>query len=147
MHKLCFHHLSIAVEDLERARQFYSDVLEMQELDRPDAFGHPGIWYQIGDGQPQLHILVRSEATLRRDKWIDLADIHFGLRVQSYRDTVAWLGSKGFRGDLPDDELRKVQLRPNPQRVTLKSTSSTPTATSSNSTARNWIEDYRPQAQ
>lgn len=112
MNKLCFHHLSIAVDDLERARQFYTDVLEMQELDRPEGFGHPGIWYQIGDGQPQLHILVRPEATLRRDKWIDLADIHFALRVQSYRDTVSWLDSKGFRGDLPEADFRKMQLRP-----------------------------------
>ena len=111
MNKFCFHHLSIAVDDLERARQFYTDVLEMQELDRPNGFGHPGIWYHIGDGQPQLHILVRSEATLRRGKWIDLADIHFALRVESYRDTLAWLGGKGFRDDLPDDDFRKMKLR------------------------------------
>ena len=58
MNKLCFHHVSIAVEELKRARQFYADVLEMQELDRPDIFGHPEIWYKIGDGPPQLHILV-----------------------------------------------------------------------------------------
>ena len=132
VNKLCFHHLSIAVEDLGRARQFYTDVLGLQELHRPPNFGHPGIWYQIGDGQPQLHILVRSEATLRRDKRIDLADIHFALRVESYRDTLAWLGSKGFRDDLPDDDFRKMQLRPNSPRATLRSTSSTQIATSSN---------------
>jgi hypothetical protein len=45
----------------------------MQELERPPNFGHPGIWYKIGAGLPQLHILVRSEATLRRGKWIDQA--------------------------------------------------------------------------
>ena len=63
MSKLYLHHVLIAVDDLERARQFYTDVLEMQELERPPNFGHPGIWYKIGDGLPQLHILVRSEAT------------------------------------------------------------------------------------
>jgi glyoxylase I family protein len=57
--------------------------------------------------------LVRSEATLRRDKWIDLADIHFALRVESYRDTLARLDSKGFRDGLPDDDFRKMQLRLN----------------------------------
>jgi hypothetical protein len=35
---------------------------------------------------------VRSEATLRRDKWIDLADIHFALRVKSYRFVLAKQG-------------------------------------------------------
>jgi hypothetical protein len=29
MNKLCFHHLSIPVDDLERAGQFYTDILEM----------------------------------------------------------------------------------------------------------------------
>jgi glyoxylase I family protein len=111
MNKLSFHHVSIAVDSLERARQFYTDVLEMQEIFRPEGFGNPGIWYKIGDGQPQLHILVRSEATLRRDKWMDLGDIHFALRVESYRDTIAWLGSKGFRSDLPDDDFHKMTLR------------------------------------
>ena len=50
MNKFCFHHLSIAVDDLERARQFYTDVLEMQELERPPNFGHPGIWSRIPVG-------------------------------------------------------------------------------------------------
>ena len=112
MNKPYVHHVLVAADDLERSRQFYRDVLELEEINRP-AFAYPGIWYKIGDGQPQLHILVRSEATLRRHKWIDLADIHFALRVESYRDTLAWLGSKGFRDDLPDDDLRKMQLRPN----------------------------------
>src|SRR5271165_6814831 len=48
----------------------------------------------------------------RREKWIDFDDIHFALRVESYRDTLAWLGGKGFRDDLPDDDFRKMKLRP-----------------------------------
>ena len=33
------------------------------------------------------------------------------LRVESYRETLAWLGGKGFRVDLPDDDFRKMKLR------------------------------------
>ena len=105
------HHVSVAVDDLQRARQFYSDVLEMKEIDRP-AFDHPGIWYEISDGQQQLHIIVCSDSTIRRDKWIDLKDVHFALRVKSYHDTIEWLRRKGFRDDLPDNDLRKMRLRP-----------------------------------
>jgi glyoxylase I family protein len=104
------HHVTIAVDDLERARQFYTGVLEMQEIDRP-TFDYPGIWYKIGDGDQQLHILVRSDATLRRNKTNDPYDIHFGLRVKSYRNTLARLHGKGFRDDVPDDDLRKVNVR------------------------------------
>ena len=110
MSKLYLHHVLVAVDDLERARRFYTDVLEMQEIDRP-TFDYPGLWYKIGDGEQQLHILVRSDATLRRDKWLDLYDIHFALRVESYRDKLAWLSSKGFREDLPDGDFRKMKLR------------------------------------
>jgi catechol 2,3-dioxygenase-like lactoylglutathione lyase family enzyme len=66
---------------------------------------------KIGDGQQELHILVRADATFRRDKWIDFDDIHFALRVESYRDTLTWLREKGFREDLPDDDFRKIKLR------------------------------------
>jgi len=74
---------------------------------------YPGIWYEIGYGQQQLHIIVRSDATLRRDKWVDADDIHFALRVESsYRDTIVWLSGKGFRDDVPDDDSKKMVLRP-----------------------------------
>ena len=32
--------------------------------------------------------------------------------MTSYRKTVAWLQSKGFREDLPDDDLHKMVVRP-----------------------------------
>jgi len=33
--------------------------------------------------------------------------------VKSYRDTLASLRGKGFRDDLPDNDLQRMQLRPN----------------------------------
>ena len=112
MNTLYIHHVLIAVDDLERARQFYTGILQLQELHRPN-FEYPGLWYKIGDGQQELHINVRSDATLRRNKWIDRNDVHLALRVKSYRDTLAWLGGQGFRDDVPDNDLKKLQLRPN----------------------------------
>jgi glyoxylase I family protein len=111
MNKPYLQHVHIAAEDLERTRQFYTGVLELQEIDRPP-FDNPGIWYKIGDGQQQLHIIVRAEAMLRRNKSNDPNDIHFALRMKSYRNTLAWLRDKGFRDDVPDDDNRKMVLRP-----------------------------------
>jgi glyoxylase I family protein len=48
------HHFSLAVADIETARVFYSDLLGLPELERPD-FGLPGIWYQAG--AVQLHLI------------------------------------------------------------------------------------------
>ena len=30
--------------------------------------------------------------------------------MESYRDTLLWLGGKGFREDLPDDDFRKMKV-------------------------------------
>lgn len=50
---------------------------------------------------------LRSAAT----SGSDFDDIHFALRVESYRDTLTWLSGKGFRDDLPDGDFRKMKLR------------------------------------
>jgi glyoxylase I family protein len=110
MDKPYLHHLLIAARDAERSRRFYVDVLELEEIARP-AFPFAGAWFQIGATQ-QLHIVVRSESMSRGDKNIDSWDVHFALRVKSYRETLAWLEAKGFRGDLPEDDLRKIILKP-----------------------------------
>jgi catechol 2,3-dioxygenase-like lactoylglutathione lyase family enzyme len=53
-----FTHVSITVTDVTKAREFYSGVLGLQEIDRP-AFNFPGIWYSLG-GDLQLHIILND---------------------------------------------------------------------------------------
>ena len=52
------HHISIAVDDLERAREFYAGVLGLSEIPRP-GLPNPGRWFQAG--ACQLHLTVRPE--------------------------------------------------------------------------------------
>ncbi|HZX57521.1 MAG TPA: VOC family protein [Mucilaginibacter sp.] len=50
-------HINISVppERLEEAFEFYSEVLGLEQIDRPDkVFGSKGYWFNIGD--IQLHI-------------------------------------------------------------------------------------------
>lgn len=61
-----FSHVSIIVADVERSRQFYGDVLKMQEDHRPD-FGFPGIWYNLGNNL-QLHIIHNAELLRPQDE-------------------------------------------------------------------------------
>ena len=106
------HHVSLPVADLERSKQFYSNVLGLQEITRPP-FDFPGAWYQLGDEQAnqQLHLIVHSHATFRAGKGVDSRDVHFAVRVTSYRAARLSLRSKGFTPDA-EDELRRIKENP-----------------------------------
>ena len=97
-----FHHVSLAVTDLERSQAFYRDVLGLKEIDRP-AFEFAGAWFAIGDRQ--LHLILHDKPTLR-SRGIDSHDVHVALRVASYGDTVAFLKSRGFSSDARDATMR-----------------------------------------
>lgn len=112
MIKPYLHHILIGVNDRERSRRFYADVLELKEIDRPP-FNFPGLWFQIGDAEQHLHIIVGMGALQRTGRPNDPQDVHFALRVKSYRETLGWLHKKGFREELPVDDLHSLQLRPN----------------------------------
>ncbi|MCH2212418.1 MAG: DUF1805 domain-containing protein [Fuerstiella sp.] len=48
-------HVTIIVEDLERSRRFYTDVLGMQVVERPD-FSFDGMW--LNAGGTQVHLIL-----------------------------------------------------------------------------------------
>ena len=102
------HHVSLPVADLERSKHFYYKVLGLTEIERPP-FDFPGAWYQLGDRQ--LHLIVHDRSTFRASKVVDSHDIHFAIRVNSYRDTRDFLHSKGYRPDA-DDEFKKMRENP-----------------------------------
>lgn len=60
-------HVAIQVSDLERADQFYSEVIGLTKVERNLSFA--GSWYQVGDFQ--LHLIVSDWAQNleREDKW------------------------------------------------------------------------------
>ncbi|MBD0346265.1 MAG: VOC family protein [Coleofasciculus sp. Co-bin14] len=61
-------HAAVLVSDLEKAEQFYSNVLGLSKVDR--VLKYPGVWYQVGDFQ--IHLIVDSsiQPTLQNpEKW------------------------------------------------------------------------------
>lgn len=87
------HHVSLAVRDIQRARVFYSEVLQLREIVRPD-FGNEGIWYAIA-GQ-QLHLSLHPESQTLRVGEVDPLDGHFAIWATSYQDTIAWLTDRNI---------------------------------------------------
>lgn len=102
------HHVALPVTDLERSKRFFSDVLGLREIRRPP-FDFPGAWYQLGDRQ--LHLIVHDMSTFREGKPVDSHDIHFAVRVNSYRETREFLRSKGFDPEA-EDEFRRMKESP-----------------------------------
>lgn len=57
--------LTAPTAELERARQFYSGLLGLQETPRPPELAdRPGIWYTLGT--TELHIQARDDAPVEK---------------------------------------------------------------------------------
>ncbi len=78
------HHVSICVRDSDEAVKFYTDVLGLIVLPRPD-FGFGGHWLDAG-GQ-QVHLMESDEARPKGD--------HFALRVDDLDAAVADIRDQG----------------------------------------------------
>jgi glyoxylase I family protein len=89
------HHVAVCVTDIDRAKQFYSEVLGLKELPRPP-FDFGGAWYALGDAQ-ELHLIVHPPTlTMRRTTDIDAKDGHLAIRVSSYQETLEHLRRHGI---------------------------------------------------
>jgi glyoxylase I family protein len=89
-------HVSITVTDVDKAREFYTGTLGLEEVPRP-AFDFPGIWYGLG-GELQLHIILNDRLTrpaVEREK-IEARYPHFALWTDDADETAARIGALGL---------------------------------------------------
>ena len=50
------HHMNVAIDDIDNARNFYGRVLGLPEIKRPDV-GRPGLWF--GCAPNELHLSIQ----------------------------------------------------------------------------------------
>ena len=68
-------HVALDVMDVEKAKSFYSDLLGLTEIARPESFDFPGLWYDLGN--IVLHIVGPRKPALAAHHiafWVD--DVH-----------------------------------------------------------------------
>jgi catechol 2,3-dioxygenase-like lactoylglutathione lyase family enzyme len=83
-------HITIIVSDIGASRQFYTNVLQMVEVDRPQ-FQFPGAWFELGNFQ--IHAtLSRPESGLPgpgdRNSSVHSRGQHFAFRVRDFDSEI-----------------------------------------------------------
>jgi catechol 2,3-dioxygenase-like lactoylglutathione lyase family enzyme len=94
-------HTGIRISDVEKAKEFYGQIVGMNELPRPD-LPVPGAWYECNG--VQLHLIGQSEAM--RD--IPGVGPHVALQVEDLEEAKRELNARGipFKGLTPPPSMR-----------------------------------------
>lgn len=76
------HHVSLTSSDLQQSKRFYSEVVGLKSIDRPDA-PRSGLWFQI-ENQQQLHLIEDPNSSNNSDMAIDTQGNHVAFRVKDF---------------------------------------------------------------
>lgn len=87
-------HISFAVRDLGRSREFYEGVLGLETIERPD-FGIPGRWYQAGDSQVHLIEVPEGVDVGKPPPGLSPLANHQAFAIDDYQQTLEELESHG----------------------------------------------------
>ena len=87
-------HVGIHVEDVERSRAFYTDVLGLEPIPRPD-LGFPGAWLGIGVDQ-ELHLIGKNSEPGSPPR-----ERHYALRIDDFDSWASRLTELGVAFDGP----------------------------------------------
>ncbi|MGL4608862.1 MAG: VOC family protein [Trueperaceae bacterium] len=99
---MIFDHIQLAIPANEeiKARQFYGELLDLREIEKPEALrARGGCWFQVG--ALQLHLGVETDFRPAKKA-------HPAFRVEHYEALQQKLTGDGFTVT-PDDALKDVE--------------------------------------
>lgn len=64
------HHVTLLVDDRDKAAWFYGEVLGLEEKGRP-SFDFPGLFYWAGSGKQEIHLIVTAKPLQREELFIE----------------------------------------------------------------------------
>lgn len=103
-------HITVNIRNLEASRKFYTEVLGLKEVKRPN-FSFEGAWYSVGDTNQTIHLVRHEGETLRTKSAFTILDGHFALHIESYQDTIDWLDKCGvFYLNFPNPQAGYPQI-------------------------------------
>ncbi len=85
------HHVSLNVHNTDEVGKFYTEVLGLEKLPRPD-FGFPGMWLRSGNQEIHLMEVKEHEAP---------SGYHFAFKVEDIEQTIEELTAKGVKVSEP----------------------------------------------
>jgi len=84
-------HVNLSVDDVDRARAFYGELLGLEPAPRPAEAGRAGCWFRLGE--VELHISEEHDADNARSKR------HVAFEVTGLDELRAHLGRAGVAVD------------------------------------------------
>ena len=119
-------HFLVLTKDLEATRDFYVDVLGLEDGDRPP-FAFDGHWIYLGD-RAVIHVAELGDYLKRRDRAHDASEDgttgsidHIAFEATGLKDMIARLEKHGIAAHhrrVPDLDLHQVFVRdPNGVRI------------------------------
>ena len=75
------------MQDLERSRQFYGDLLGLEQIERPD-LGFPGVWYRAGECEVHLIVAFEGADLGRTPNQLNPLAPHTAFAIDDYQSVV-----------------------------------------------------------
>ena len=90
-------HVNLSINDVDAARRFYGEILELEPTARPSDAGRPGCWFRLG--AVELHLSLEENADNARSKR------HVAFEV----DDLDAIRDKLIRAHAPIEEARPIE--------------------------------------
>ena len=112
---LIFDHQALIVDNIDASRDFYRDVLLMEEIENKAGDNPPKRWLKNAEGV-EMHLIEGKTKKLKHVKSVHMAfsvknmkDFMNHLKIQNIQ-FASWSGEKGTYG-LRDDGVKQIYLQ------------------------------------